>query len=103
MTEPIVVIGAGGFARQIPSLVRDINAVEVRYDSRGSGPFPRRVQGAITHQRHAVVALDRMTPIGAVITAVNASVAPGWMPHGDADEPTVPRHRVGRTARRAQR
>lgn len=32
MTEPIVVLGAGGFARQIPSLIRDINAVESRYD-----------------------------------------------------------------------
>lgn len=32
MTEPIVVLGAGGFARQVPSLVRDINAVVPRYD-----------------------------------------------------------------------
>lgn len=32
MREPIVVLGAGGFARQIPSLVRDINAIEARYD-----------------------------------------------------------------------
>lgn len=32
MTEPIMVLGAGGFARQIPSLIRDINAVKPRYD-----------------------------------------------------------------------
>lgn len=32
MKEPIVVLGAGGFARQMISLVQDINAVEAQYD-----------------------------------------------------------------------
>lgn len=32
MRQPIVVLGAGGFARQVPSLIRDINAVVPRYD-----------------------------------------------------------------------
>ncbi|WP_034272540.1 acetyltransferase [Haloechinothrix halophila] len=32
MTQQIVVLGAGGFARQIPSLVSDINAVLPRYE-----------------------------------------------------------------------
>lgn len=46
MREPIVVLGAGGFARQIPSLVRDINAVEDRYNLIGflapEYPEPRK-------------------------------------------------------------
>lgn len=32
MTQPIVVLGAGGVARQIRSLVRDINTAEARYE-----------------------------------------------------------------------
>lgn len=32
MTQPIVVLGAGGFARQVPSLIRDINAAAPKYD-----------------------------------------------------------------------
>lgn len=32
MTQPIVVLGAGGFARQTLSLVHDINAIEAKYD-----------------------------------------------------------------------
>lgn len=35
MNEQLVILGAGGFARQIPGLVRDINLVEPTYDLAG--------------------------------------------------------------------
>lgn len=76
MTEPIVVLGAGGFARQIPSLVRDINAIEARYNIIGflapERPLPPRslpILGADQRLRD----IDARYVIGIGIPPVRAS------------------------------